>query len=237
MANRLQDSTEQRRILLAGISHDLRTPITSIKGYLEGIESGIASTPEMKESFFQGIKKKTDNMEQIIERLFMFSKLDMDEFLLTLSRVDILQAITDMVEELTEEYKDKGLIITIDDNFKNCFVSADTIFFCNALINILENSVTYKTKEIGRMRISAKLTDDFILIRFADDGPGVNPEMLPYLFNAFYRTDPSRHKNGTGLGLAICAKIIERSGGTIYAENCNLSGLAIVIKLPICHLQ
>ncbi|MDR2543505.1 MAG: HAMP domain-containing protein [Treponema sp.] len=233
MASRLQDSTEQRRILLAGITHDLRTPLTTIKGYLEGLEVGIASTQEMRDNFLLGIKNKADSMEQIIERLFMFSKLDMEEFPLTLSRVDIMQAITDMLEELREEYTKRGLIISIVDIPKKIFMNTDIMFLSNALINILENSTNYKTKDTGCLVISASLSDGFIQIRFADDGPGVNSDMLNKLFNVFYRTDPSRHKKGSGLGLAISAKIIERLGGTIYAENCNPSGLAITIHLPI----
>ena len=88
------------------------------------------------------------------------------------------------------------------------------------------------------MEITASLDNDFIRLMFADDGPGVNSELLPYLFNPFFRTDPSRHTSdrrsaGSGLGLAISAKIIERSGGTIHAEPANSGGLAVVIRLPI----
>jgi signal transduction histidine kinase len=243
MAAQLEDSTARRikdeanrRELLAGISHDLRTPLTTIKGYIEGLEAGVASTEEMRVKYFLAIKNKAASMEHIIERLFMFSKLDMDEFPLTPRRVNIMRAITDMIEELTEEYANRGLIITITDSPVH-FVLIDVVFLRNALINILENSVIYKTKETGRMEITASLADNSILIRFADDGPGVSPDALPKLFDAFYRADPSRHTKGSGLGLAISAKIVEHSGGSIYAENSGLnesgSGLAVVIRLPI----
>ena len=250
MAEQLQASTRRRlkdeanrRELLAGISHDLRTPLTTIKGYLEGLETGVASTPEMREKYFLAIKNKADSLEHIIERMFLFSKLDMDEFPMAPSRVDIIRAITEIIEELTEEYANRGLFITAADSLKSAFVSLDIMFFRNAIINILENSVAYKVKEKGHMEISfainsgvipgGSLTDNSILIRFADDGPGVSPGTLPNLFNAFYRTDPSRHTKGSGLGLAISAKIIERSGGTIYAENNEPCGLATVIRLPM----
>ncbi|MDR0313380.1 MAG: HAMP domain-containing histidine kinase [Treponema sp.] len=243
MAAQLEDSTRRRikdeanrRELLAGISHDLRTPLTTIKGYIEGLEAGVASTAEMQEKYFLAIKNKTASLEHIIERLFMFSKLDMDEFPLTPRRVNIMRAITDMIEELTEEYANRGLIITITGNLEH-FVLIDAVFLRNALINILENSVMYKTKETGRMEINASLAGNSILIRFADDGPGVSPDALPKLFDVFYRADPSRHTKGSGLGLAISAKIVEHSGGNIYAENSGLNesggGLAVVIRLPI----
>ena len=83
------------------------------------------------------------------------------------------------------------------------------------------------------MEISACPDSNSVQIRLADDGPGVYPDALPNLFNVFYRTDPSRHTKGSGLGLAISAKIIERSGGSIFAENNDTGGLAIVIRLPI----
>jgi signal transduction histidine kinase len=256
MAAQLQASAEMRakdeanrRELLAGISHDLRTPLTTIKGYLEGIETGVASTPQMREKYFFAIKNKTDSMEHIIEQLFLFSKLDMDEFPLLPRHVDITRVITDMIDELAEEYTNRGLIITIVNNLQSIFVSIDTMFFRNALINILENSVTYKTKKTGHLEMSVSLDraaaplglqsvastefTDFVILKFADDGPGVNPDTLPHLFNAFYRADPSRHTKGSGLGLAISAKIIERSGGTIHAENDDPGGLAIIIRLPI----
>jgi signal transduction histidine kinase len=240
MAAQLEASTERRikdeanrRELLAGISHDLRTPLTTIKGYIEGLETGVASTPQMQEKYFFAIKDKTEKLEHIIERLFLFSKLDMDEFPFAPRHVDITRAITDITEELTEEYANRGLIINITGSPQNVFVSIDTMFFRNALVNILENSVIYKTKETGHIEISASAADGFVLLRFADDGPGVSPDTLPNLFNAFYRTDPSRHTKGSGLGLAISAKIVERSGGTIHAENVDTGGLAIVISLPI----
>jgi signal transduction histidine kinase len=240
MASQLEASTERRlkdeanrRELLAGISHDLRTPLTTINGYLDGLESGVASTPEMREKYFNTIKNKTLDMKHIIEQLFLFSKLDMDEFPFSPARFDLTRALSDMVEELTEEYAMRGLEIVINTGPQNVFVHADVSQFRRVVINILENSVKYKEKETGRMEISSSLDKNFAQIKFADNGPGVSHDMLPNLFNAFYRADPSRHTKGSGLGLAISAKIIERSGGTIHAENAGTGGLVIVICLPV----
>jgi len=231
-ARRLKDEAN-RRELLAGISHDLRTPLTTINGYLDGLESGVASTPEMREKYFHTIKNKTLDMKHIIEQLFLFSKLDMDEFPFFPARFELTRALSDMVEELTEEYAMRGLEIAIDAGSQNVFVFADVSQFRRVVINILENSVKYKEKETGRMEINSSIDNNFIQLRFTDNGPGVNHDMLPNLFNAFYRADPSRHTKGSGLGLAISAKIIERSGGTIHAENAGTGGLVIVIRLPV----
>jgi signal transduction histidine kinase len=240
MAARLEESAAQkrqdeanRRELLAGISHDLRTPLTSIKGYLEGLETGVASTPEIREQYFAAIKNKTVDMEYIIERLFLFSKLDMNEFPLTLRRVPLMRAITDMIEEIAREYDQRGLAIHAEEISRDVFILADTFWLHNVLINILENSVRYKKADRASMEISAARVNNAVLLRFADNGPGVSAEALPKLFDIFYRADPSRSIKGSGLGLAISRKIIEHMDGAIYAELPDAGGLAIIIRLPI----
>ena len=245
MATMLEISNTQRakdeanrRELIAGISHDLKTPLTSIKGYIEGIETGVAATPEMKEKYLSIIKNKTADMEHIIKQLFLFSKLDMDEFPLSLRKVDIGLAISDMIEDSASEYERRGLSIKLSEMPKNIYVNADVQMFRNVIINILENSVKYKTLDQGQMEISIICNNDSVLLRMADNGPGIKEDMLPKIFDVFYRTDPSRNKQGSGLGLAISVKIIERMGGTIYAEPSVHepfieNGLAIIIKLPL----
>ena len=241
MAEKLETSTEQRekdeavrRELIAGISHDLRTPLTSIKGCLEGIETGVASSPEMREKYLSIVKNKTAALEHIIEQLFLFSKLEMDEFPLDLRRTDIALAICDIIEDSFSEYAAKGLDVKIAAMPKNAHVLADVIMLRNVVINVLENSVRYKTKERGQVEVSAAVENDAVLLRLVDDGPGVQANVLPKLFDVFFRSDPSRSKQGSGLGLAISAKIIERMGGSIHAElPAGGTGLATVIRLPL----
>ena len=242
MALKLETSTSQRqkdeknrRELIAGISHDLRTPLTSIKGSIEGIETGVAATPEMRDKYLGIIKDKAAVMEHIIEQLFLFSKLDMDEFPLNLRPVDITFVVTEMMEDILSEYTSRGLEIKFTEKQENIFVSADVFMLRNVINNILENSLKYKTKENVQMEISSQLVNGFFLLNLADDGPGVPEEALPNLFDVFYRSDPSRSTMGSGLGLAISAKIIERMGGTIHAELLVSGGLAIVISLPVVH--
>ena len=242
MAAKLETSTAQqkkdeanRRELIAGISHDLRTPLTSIKGYIEGIETGVASTTEMREKYLAIIKNKAADMEHIIEQLFLFSKLDMDEFPLAMRRVDISRVVCDMIEDSAGEYASRSLAIQFGEMPENMHIYADVLMLRNVIINILENSVKYKTLEQGQMEISAAAVNDSVLLRFADDGPGVDADMLPKLFDVFYRTDPSRSKLGSGLGLAISVKIIERMGGSIHAELPPEGGLAVVIRLPLAQ--
>ena len=240
MAAKLESSTVRRkkdeanrRELIVGISHDLRTPLTSIKGYIEGIETGVAATAEMRDNYLAIIKNKAAVMEHIIEQLFLFSKLDMDEFPLNLKMLDIGLAVSDMVEDFIPEYEAQGLSIRLAKMPENAIVCADVLLLRNVIMNLLENSVKYKIKEQGQMEVSAEVINNSVLLRFADDGPGVPADMLPKLFDIFYRTDPSRSTKGSGLGLAICAKIIERMDGSIHADLPDGGGLAFIIRLPL----
>jgi signal transduction histidine kinase len=230
---RRQNEEANRRELIAGISHDLRTPLTTIKGYLEGLESGVASTPKMREHYLKTIKNRAGDMGHIIEQLFLFSKLDMNEFPLAAQQVDIGRAISDMIEDLAHEYEMRGIDIVFSEMAHNAVASVDTFRLRNVIVNILENSARYKTEERGSVTIGVSAADDSVLLRFADDGPGVSADALPRLFDVFYRADPSRNKKGSGLGLAISAKTIERMGGAIHAELPAAGGLAIVISLPL----
>jgi signal transduction histidine kinase len=241
MAGRLELSVVQqqkdaanRRELIAGISHDLRTPLTSIKGYLEGLETGVAATPEMQKNYFAVIKNKAADLEHIIEQLFLFSKLDMDEFPLAIRRVDLSLVVSDMIQEAGNEYARRGLSLHSSDMQGGLFVDADVVWLRDVIINVLENSVKYKTKEQGAMTITCTDGTPHAELRLSDDGPGVPAEQLEKLFDVFFRSDPSRNKKGSGIGLAIGRKIIERMGGTIHAEAAGFpeGGLAIVISLP-----
>ncbi|MDR1286079.1 MAG: HAMP domain-containing histidine kinase [Treponema sp.] len=237
---------ENRRELLAGISHDLRTPLTSIKAYLEGIEKEIASTREKREKYIAVIRNKTGDMEHIISQLFLFSKLDLNDFPLSLKNLDMGLFIRDLVSELADDYAGRGLAIALSETPRNAFVSIDPILFHNVVTNILENSVSYKAAERGCIEIRAGIAGAVVEIRLADDGPGVSKESLEKLFDVFYRADPSRntggsrpgesqgHYPGSGLGLAISQKIVNRMGGSINAELPG-RGLAIVISVPLVN--
>lgn len=243
MAQRLRESVEQRkkdelnrRELIAGISHDLRTPLTSIKAYVEGLMDGIASTPQLQKSYFETIRAKAENIDQILDKLALFSKLDTGEFPFYPEKLDIGKELAEFIEKNLAEYKAKGLTIKLINNVQNDRISIDPVQFGNVLTNILENSVKYKNKETGNMVITCFEDGDTIYLTLADDGPGVPAESLDKLFNMFFRNDPSRNNpsKGSGLGLAITAKIIERLDGQIRAENGPEGGLMIIISIPKC---
>ncbi|MDR0721870.1 MAG: HAMP domain-containing histidine kinase [Treponema sp.] len=223
---------ENRRELIAGISHDLRTPLASIKAYLEGLEKGVASTQQMRKKYLTTIKNKTHDLEHIINHLFLFSKLDINDFPLNLKTIDMRRLISDMVSELSGEYVKRGLTVELSETAKKLPVNIDPVLFRNVIVNILENSATYKEAEHGRIEIKTGMVDNMVKIGLTDDGPGVPEEVLDKLFDVFYRVDQSRNTKGNGLGLAISQKIVNRMGGSMQAELAE-RGLSIRIYLPL----
>jgi signal transduction histidine kinase len=228
-----------RRELIAGMSHDLRTPLTSIKAYLEGLEKGVADTPEKQKKYMDTIRSKTNDLEKIINQLFLFSKLDLKEFPMNIQTITTENIIQGLYDDYAEEYQHKGLAI-ITGTVTNEIVTADISWIRTVFVNILENSAKYKTKSTGTIVISSnhinRPSGRMAEIHLLDDGPGVPPETLDRLFDVFYQVDSSRSnrgKQGSGLGLAISARLLRHMGGTIRAELGSAGGLNIVISLPL----
>ncbi|MCL1802816.1 MAG: ATP-binding protein [Eubacteriaceae bacterium] len=237
MVEARQKDEQSRRELIAGISHDLRTPLTSIKAYVEGLEKGIAPTPEKQSRYLSTIKEKADDLEYTINQLFTFSKLDTDEYPLRLERSDIGKELLCIIESSFDEYRQKGLIIENAGIQTGLECMVDKVNFKNAVINIISNSARYKTDEVGKAAISCSSSDGWAHIAISDDGPGVKADKLHRLFDVFYRGEASRTNpgDGSGLGLAICAKILEKHNGEISAENADPRGLRIEIRLPLAE--
>jgi signal transduction histidine kinase len=241
MAQQLSDMVQQkqrdesnRKELIAGISHDLKTPITSIKGHVEGLKKGIASTPEMQEKYLDIIQNKTEDLEYIVRQLFLFSKMDIGEFPFNLVTVDIGKELEKMVDGFIDEYREKGLDISLKENIQGAFVSIDVVQFKNIMQNILDNSLKYSNVENACADLFCTVSNDAATITINDNGQGVSDNALNRLFDIFYREDVSRNnaKTGSGLGLAICSKIIEGLNGSITAVNLQEGGLGTTITLP-----
>ncbi|WP_132848826.1 sensor histidine kinase [Serpentinicella alkaliphila] len=226
---------ENRRELIAGISHDLRTPLTSIKAYVEGLQKGVATTSHLQKEYLETIANKADDLEHIVKQLFLFSKLDIGDFPLVLKNIDIGKELKQYKKSVMVEYEKRGLQVHLQDAQEGITVRVDPIQLRNVFTNILENTLKYGLQEHGCIKINCMAAVEDVSIIFEDNGPGVQDDKLDKLFNAFYRTNRARSNpgQGSGLGLAISRKIIERFSGSIYAENVYGGGLKIVIVLPI----
>lgn len=237
MAARLKESVERtrrdeesRKELLAGISHDLRSPLTSIRAYVEGLLDGVAQTEESKQRYLRTIRTKAEDIDRLVSQLFLYSKLDLEGVPMEMRPIRLDEFVAGFVEEAALDSRTRGLEITAEQ-LTPVTVSADPEQLRRVLSNILENSIKHKAKETGRLRITLEESGRLTL---ADDGPGVPEEALPKLFDVFYRSDPARKNpaGGSGLGLAIAAKAVQGMGGTIRAFNVPGGGLAIEITLP-----
>lgn len=241
MAERLKQSVEtnkkneqNRKELIAGISHDLRTPLTSIKAYIEGLMEGVASTPQMQQKYMKIILSKANDIDRMVDKLFLFSKLDIGDCPFYPEKLNIKQEILSVVSSGEKEYRQKGMNIHCENIPDNLYVYADPVQLHNAVTNILENSLKYKDNETVDVNILCENNSENVNVIIDDNGPGVPEEALPKLFDVFYRSDPSRNnsRNGSGLGLAITAKILEHFGGSVNAENLKPKGLRIILTIP-----
>ncbi|MDR2779868.1 MAG: HAMP domain-containing histidine kinase [Synergistaceae bacterium] len=229
-----RNDEQSRSELIAGISHDVRTPLTSIKAYIEGLEQGIAETPTARKRYIETIKNKTGDLERIIDTLFLFAKLDTGEFPYRIERVNLSGAVREIVDEVSEEYASSGLEISVTESQAPVFANIDALQMRNVLINIFENSLKYKDKARGCIQVSVSRADGEAIMVMSDDGPGVPEDAEGKLFGLFYRIDGSRSNpsRGSGLGLAIAERMVKHFGGSIEAKNIPDGGLSIIIRLP-----
>ena len=221
-----------RTDMIAGISHDLRTPLTAIRGTIKGLMDGIASTPEKQDRFLEIAYRRTGEMDLLLNQLFYLSKIETGNMPITLRKIEISSFIKNYVqakqglmeaekEELVEETKEITAEVAVDPE------QLQRIFD-----NLLENSRKYGEKVPLKMKIGLRKTPGGILIRFSDNGVGVPENKLPYVFDEFYRVDESRNKKeGNGLGLYIVKYLIEAMGGTVRAEN--EDGFVVSLELPL----
>lgn len=241
MAERLKQSVEEtrrheesRKELMAGISHDLRSPLTSIQAYVEGLLDGVARTPEKQREYLLTVKAKAEDIQRMVSQIFLYSKMDLDDYPVAPKPLRLDEEVSTLVENTAGEYAGKGLQVTMEGLWPPVTVNADPAELRRVLTNILDNSAKYKTEETGHLTIRLEERPEAAVLTLADDGPGVPADALPKLFDVFYRSDPARQHpgRGSGLGLAIAAKSIHRMGGTIEAQNAVPHGLSISITLP-----
>ena len=225
---------ENRKELVAGISHDLRTPLTGIKGYVEGLMDGVANTPEKVNKYLNTIHRKACDMDELVDRLFLFSKLDTGKYPFVFDIISVKSYFNKLYDQIEEDFVKKGFNISYKNKCsEDLKVKMDCREIRRVFFNILDNAIKYNNKEDKRSSIFIYEENGCIIIRISDNGNGVDEKNLPKLFESFYRVDQSRTNpsQGSGLGLAIAKSIIEAHRGEIKAFNDN--GLTIEIKLPL----
>ena len=208
--------------LISNISHDLKTPITAIKGYVEGIMDGVADTPEKMDRYIRTIYNKANDMDMLINELTLYSKIDSNRIPYDFSRISVNDYFNDCAEDLKINIESRG----IEFDYLNYVegdvqIIADVEQLKRVINNIVSNSAKYMDKPHRKIHLRVKDVGDFVQVEIEDNGKGIGAKELPYIFERFYRTDASRNSatGGSGIGLSIVKKIVEEHGGKIWATS------------------
>lgn len=227
---------EQRKELIAGIAHDVRTPLTSAKGYAQGLRDGIAATPEKQKKYLDRICTSIDDTEKILNDLLNISRYELKSYKLNRVTVNLKEFIDDGAEEIKLLLERSHFDFSLQCNVnKDTQISVDTDAFARVFRNIVMNSIKYAREDRqGMVRLVVSEYERTIIIELTDNGTGVERENLTKIFDTMYRTDPARTKvsQGSGLGLAVCKQIVELHGGLIWASSKQGEGLSIFISMP-----
>ena len=232
MRRRLKESAEEKLVLdkenkelISNISHDLKTPITAVKGYVEGIMDGVADTPEKMDRYVRTIYNKTVEMDHLINELTFYSKIDTNRIPYTFSKLNVEDYFSDCAEEVGLELETRGIQLCyanyVDSDVQ---VIADGEQIRRVIHNIISNAIKYMDRGKGMkgiIQIRVKDVGDFVQVEIEDNGRGIAAKDLPAIFDRFFRADASRNssKGGSGIGLSIVRKIIEDHGGKIWANS------------------
>lgn len=241
MRKRLKQTNEEKlafdkenRELISNISHDLKTPITAVKGYVEGIMDGVADTPEKMNRYIRTIYNKANEMDRLINELTFYSKIDTNRIPYTFNKIHVKDYFEDCIDDLSVELESSGVSLTYFDYLEeDAIVIADAEQLKRVINNIISNSLKYMNKPKGVINIRLRDVGDFIQIEIEDNGKGIAQKDLANIFDRFYRTDASRNssKGGSGIGLSIVKKIMEDHGGQVWATSKEGTGTTMYLAL------
>lgn len=220
--------------LISNISHDLKTPLTAIIGYTEGIMDGVADTEEKRQKYLNTIYKKANEMTYLVDELSFYSKIDCNTVPYEFRRVNLNEFFMDCVSDLAVELEGKNISLNFCNYVdKSVEIVADIEKLRRVFQNLIGNAIKNMDKENGKIRICIYEKDIFVEVIVEDNGCGINEEDIDKIFDRFFRGDSARNsrKKGSGLGLAISRKIIEDHGGKMWAESIKGEGTEIFFTL------
>ena len=228
MRKRLKESTEEKILmdkenkeLISNISHDLKTPITTIKGYVEGLMDGVADTPEKQDRYLKMIYNKANELDALINELSLYTNITNNAIPYEFHRVSVKDYFNDCMEEVRADLLSHNMTLNYNNYCaEDVKVVVDPDQLKRVINNIVTNAIKYTDKEEGHIDISIEESEKMIKVSINDDGRGIDKESLPHIFDRTYRADSARRsRGGSGLGLAICKKIVEEHGGKIWATS------------------
>ncbi len=219
---------QERRLFISAIAHDLRTPLFSLRGHLEGLAAGLATTPEKASKYIEVCQSRASILERLVSDLFAYTQLEFLEQVPRQEPVEIGELIQHTLESLEPQAKMKHLKLVAHKPLGPCVVQADAHLLTRVFENLLDNALRYTPPE-GTISVTWRAQQELMIFTIADTGPGIQPADLPRLFTPLYRSDPSRsrHTGGSGLGLVIAQRILHAHGGELNATNAGCNGGAV----------
>lgn len=226
----------ERNMLIANISHDLKTPVTSIQGYIDGINDGVADTPEKLRRYLNTIKFKAGVIDELVSNLSTFSKLELSRLDFNMSPGDLRDLVLDVTDSYKIDFERAGAALETDICTAPLPVQIDGEKIRRVLSNLIDNSLKYRRAENAAVKISCFTDEGNAYITVQDNGIGIEPKELNRVFESFYRTDRSRTSQvkGNGLGLSIAKQITEKHGGRLWLRSGGINkGATATICLPL----
>ncbi|WP_273128517.1 two-component system histidine kinase PnpS [Metabacillus sp. HB246100] len=228
----LKKLEQMRKDFVANVSHELKTPITSIKGFSETLLDGALSDKQTAEYFLSIILKESDRLQSLIQDLLDLSKVEQQGFQLTIQTCDLKEILDDITIMLEGKAKEKEVGLTVNLPSQLVFIEGDLYRLKQIFINLINNALTY-TPQGGSVRVDVEASETYAKVIVTDTGIGIKPEEIPRIFERFYRVDRARSRNsgGTGLGLAIVKHLVEAHKGQIRVKSKVGEGTTFTVKL------
>lgn len=225
---------QERQFYISAIAHDLNSPIFALRGYLEGLESGVAATPERAQRYIKVCQAKVSELEHLTADLSAYTQIERLEQTIRRESFDLGALLRDTVDGIQPQASAKGLTATLAPSAGDCACVGDPRLLSRAITNLLENAVRY-TPAGGKISVAWSAEGGQWRLTIADSGPGIAPEDLPHIFAPFYRSEASRNRatGGTGLGLAIAQRIFRAHGGDLTAANSPDGGAIFTATAPM----
>lgn len=228
-----RESERTKNELITNVAHDLRTPLTSIIGYLELLSGQVVLPPEMQKKYIDIAYSKAKRLEKLIEDLFGFTKMNYGKLAMHVSKVDIVKLLGQLLEESYPNFANKGLSYELQSNVPAKIITADGNLLARLFDNLIGNAIKYGA-EGKRILVKVMADTDTVQVSVTNYGYVIPAEELPLIFDKFYRVEQSRstHTGGTGLGLAIVKNIVDMHGGTITVKS-DLNGTVFTVTLQV----
>jgi len=224
---------KRRKRLLASITHDLRTPLTSIKGYVEAIQDGIVKDQATYEKYLNTIGEKADFLNHLIDDLSVYTKQELGEFTLNVERLNSGPILNSYFDHKVEDFRESPIHLLLYKPFISSFISVDPYRFNQILENLIGNAHKYANTKI---EVRTKVINYHLQILISDDGEGIPEDMLQNIFDPFFmvnKVKDQKEKRGSGLGLAIVKQLTERHGGKITVDSVLGQGTTFILDFPL----